>query len=86
MKSYLILLEILQNSDCSHYCPEFLPLYIGLNVKRNKKKLFFVLFRSLKNCKRRNKGNFTLNLNLNKIMLCGVGRQYYLVLNKISTL
>ena len=34
-----------------------------------------VLFKSLRNCKRRNKG-----------MLCGGRGQYFLVLNKISTL
>ena len=43
-----------------------------------------VLFESLRNRKRRNKGNFTSKSNLNKIKLCG--GQHYLVLNKISTL
>ena len=32
-----------------------------------------VLFKSLRNRKRRNKGNFTLKSNLNKVMLCKVG-------------
>jgi hypothetical protein len=36
------------------------------------------------NCKRRNKENFMLNYNSNKIMLFGGGGQHYLVLNKIS--
>ena len=45
-----------------------------------------VLFKSLGNSKRRNKGNFTSKSNSNKIKLCGGGRQYYLVFNKISTL
>ena len=43
-----------------------------------------VLFKSIRNSKRRNEGNFTLKSNLNKIKLCG--GQHYLVLNKISTL
>ena len=45
-----------------------------------------VLFKSLQNFKRRKKGNFTLKSNSNKIILCGVGWQHYLVLNKISAL
>ena len=49
-------------------------------------KEYYVLFKSHGNCKRRKKGNFTLKSNSNKIMLCGGGRQHYLVLNKISTL
>ena len=44
-----------------------------------------VLFKSLRNCKRRNKGYFTLKSNSNNIMLCVGGGQHYLVLNKIST-
>ena len=43
------------------------------------------LFKSLINCKRRNKENFTLKSSSNKIMLCGVRGKHYLVLNKIST-
>ena len=38
-----------------------------------------VLFKSLKNCKRRNKRNFMFKFNSNKIMLCGGGEQYYFV-------
>ena len=45
-----------------------------------------VLFKSVRNSKRRNKGNFTSKSNSNKIKLCGDGGQHYLVLNKISTL
>ena len=44
------------------------------------------VFRSLRNWKRRNKGNFTLKSISNKIMLCGSRGLHYLVLNKISTL
>ena len=44
-----------------------------------------VLFKSLRNSKRRN-GNFTWISNSNKIKLCGDWGQYNLVLNKISTL
>ena len=44
-----------------------------------------VLFKALKNSKRRNKGNFMSKSNSNKIKLCGGGGQHYLVLNKIST-
>ena len=43
-----------------------------------------VLFKSLRNYKIRNKLNFTLKSNSNKMMLCG--GQHHLVLNKISTL
>ena len=43
-----------------------------------------VLFKSFRNSKRRNKGNFTSKSNSNKTKLCG--GQYYLVLNKILTL
>ena len=43
-----------------------------------------VLFQSLRNCKRRKKGNFMLKYNSNKIMLCGGGGQHYFVLNKID--
>ena len=45
-----------------------------------------VLFKSLRNCKRRNKGNFASKYNSNKIKLCGGGVQHYLVLNKILML
>ena len=45
-----------------------------------------VLFNTLRNCKILNKENFTLKSNSNKMMLCWVWGQYYLVLNKISTL
>ena len=45
-----------------------------------------VLFKSLRNSKRRNKGNFTSESNSNKIKLFGGGGQHYLVLNKISKL
>ena len=45
-----------------------------------------VLFKSLRNNKRSNKGNFTSKSNSNKIKLCGGGGQHYLVLNKLSTL
>ena len=36
-----------------------------------------VLFKALKNSKRRNKGNFMSKYNSNKIKLCGGGRQRY---------
>ena len=45
-----------------------------------------VLFKTLRNSKRRNKGNFTSKSNSNLIKLCGGWGQYYLVLNKMSTL
>ena len=45
-----------------------------------------VLFKSLRNSKRRKKGNFTSKSISNKIKLCGGGGQHYLVSNKISTL
>ena len=43
------------------------------------------LFKLLRKYKRRNKGNFMLKSLSNKIMLCGDGGQYYLILSKIST-
>ena len=49
-------------------------------------RITIVLFESLKNCKRRKKGNFTSKSNSNKIKLCGGGGQHYLVLNRISIL
>ena len=36
-------------------------------------------FKSLRNCKRRNKGNFTLKSNSNQIMLCGGGGNIFRV-------
>ena len=41
------------------------------------------IFKSLRNSKRPNKGNFTSKSNSNKIKLCGGGGNHYLVLNKI---
>ena len=45
--------------------------------------LKIVLFKSIRNSKRRNKENFESKYNSNKIKLCGGGGQHYLVLNKI---
>ena len=45
-----------------------------------------VLLKSLRNSKRRNKGNVTSKSNSNKKKLCGGGGQHYLVIKKISTL
>ena len=53
------------------------------NIVRGHK---IVLFKSLRNSKRHNKGNFMLKSNLNNIKLCGGGGQHYLVLNKSPTL
>ena len=49
------------------------------------KDVAIVLFKSLRNCKRRNKGNFMLKSNSKKIKLCGGGGKHCLVLNKILT-
>ena len=46
--------------------------------------LKIVLFKSLRNSNKRNKRNFTLKSNSNKVMLCWVWRQHYLVFNKMS--
>ena len=54
--------------------------------RRRNTDLVIVLFKSLRNSERRNKGNFTSKSNSNKINLCGGGVQHYLVLNKISTI
>ena len=45
-----------------------------------------VPFKSLRNFKGYNKGNFISKSNSNKIMLCGGGGQQYFVLSMISTL
>ena len=65
--------------------------YIGLPTTPNKdyknssiSKI--VLFKSIRKCKRRNKGNFTSKSNSNKIKLCRGGGQHFIVLNMISTL
>ena len=44
---------------------------------------YILLFKSLRNSIRRNKGNFTSKSNSNKIKFCGGEGQHYLVLNKI---
>ena len=41
--------------------------------------LKIVLFKSIRNSKRRNKGNYKSKSYLNKIKLCGGGGQHYLV-------
>ena len=45
-----------------------------------------VLFKSVRNCKRCNKGNLMLKSNSNKIRLCGGGGQHFLVLKNIFNL
>ena len=55
-------------------------------ILKNVNLFTIVLFKSLRNSKRRNKVNFTSKSNSNKIKLRGGGGQHYLVLNKISTL
>ena len=62
------------------FCP-FSFFYLHL-IKMNRK---IVLFKSIRNYKRRNKWNFTFKSNSNKMMLFGGGRQHYLLMNKIST-
>ena len=49
----------------------FDPIYYIFYSKNKQRKT--VLFKSLRNCKRRNKGKFTLKSNSNKIMLCDGG-------------
>ena len=49
-----------------------LPNKICNELKEKSVKI--VLFNSLRNSKRRNKGNFTSKSNSNEIMLCGGGR------------
>ena len=63
--------------------------YNKIAIKKNTKKsegLGIVLFKWIRKCRRRNKGNFTSKSNSNMIKLGGGGGQHYLVLNKISTL
>ena len=47
--------------------------FLGLLIKRDiiLKKNYILLFKSLRNSKKLNKGNFTSKSNSNKIMLCG---------------
>ena len=45
-----------------------------------------VLFESLRNCKRCNKGNFMLKSNSNMKMLCGGRGQHYLVLTNFNVI
>ena len=64
---------------------------IHLNLQRTHRFFYIyiqriVLFKSIGNSKRRNKGNFTLKKKRKKIKLGGGGGQHYLALNKISTL
>ena len=65
---------------------KILVLHVFKGEKCQYSKQEIVLFKSLRNSKRRNKGNFTSKSKSNKIKLCGGGGQHYLVLIKISTL
>ena len=58
------------------------PIVVALFCKYISQNI--VLFKSLRNSKRCNKGNFTLKSNSNKIMLCGGGGQPYLVLIRLQ--
>ena len=65
-----------------------MKVIILLSQYRNNKNVIWhkiVPFKSLRNCKRPNKGNITSKSNSNKIMLDGGGGKYYLALNKIIT-
>ena len=44
------------------------------------------LFRNFRNCKRRNKGNFTLKFNSNKMMLCWGGGQHYVCIKRYDSM
>ena len=50
----------------------------NIRAKFFKVNMKIALFKSLRNCKRRNKINFTLRSNSNKIMLCDGCGQHYL--------
>ena len=63
---------ICAGNDLDMGCPEFDP---PLNY----------FCKSLRNCKRRNKGNLILKSNSNKLMLSRGGGKQSLVLTKIST-
>ena len=60
--------QITRNSIKFSFSNKKYTVTIQTNKTQNKT---IVLFTSLRNCKRRNKGNFTLKSNSNKIMLCG---------------
>ena len=51
-------------------------------IREKVKKVFF---KSLRNSKSRNKGNFKLKSNSNKILLFEGGGHHHLIFNKIST-
>ena len=53
----------------AHFCHN-VSLIPQVNYKYVVKDVTIVLFKSLRNCKRRNKGNFMSKSNANKIMLC----------------
>ena len=72
----------LQNRTDQNYTGQY---FIGHHSAKLILVQLIVLFKSLRNSKRRNKENFTLKSNLNKIKLCGGGGQHHLVFI-ISTL
>ena len=54
----------------------FYSYYIAQGIKSDRERKIvrkIVLFKSIRNSKRRNKGNFTLKSNSNKIKFVGVG-------------
>ena len=77
--------EIKVKISCFNNHKMFINSYVPFSQPLNRDiEKRIVLFKSLRNFKRRNKRNFTLKFNSNKIMLFGGGGQYYLVLDKIS--
>ena len=53
-------------------------------IEKRKRRKFHHYYKSLRNSKRRNKGNLTSKSNSNKIKLCGSRGKHYLFLNMIS--
>ena len=85
---HFFLYIICLNHVTNYYCQCLFYNIILLSQKEFGLHRFeIVIFKSLRNSKRRNKGNFMSKSNSNKMKLCrGGGRQHYLVLKKISML
>ena len=74
LKRSFINKNALMNNGIGRYVPQLARITLKVGI---------VLFKSLRNIKKRKKGNFTSKSNSNTIKLFGVGGN--IVLNKIST-
>ena len=81
IKTNAVFYNLTEYTKVNYYPNPLFTTQISWFIDYNK-----VLFKSLRNSKRRKKGNFTSKSNSKKIKLSGGGGQHYLVLNKNSTL